>query len=123
MPDNLLHVTPSRMPDQHSLTGSNISTGSINGTLLSSVNSTSTNNVNTSNSNNLSVHLNEVLKIPGNTGLLTSVSVNKKVDNGVNVLMMSNVLKKCIVTPTVLTRVHNNCVTLQLANLSDMMLI
>ena len=51
--------------------------------------------------------------------LLTSVSVNKKIDNGVNVLLMFNVLKKCIVTPTVLTRVHNNYVTLQLANLSD----
>ena len=27
VPDNLPHVTPSRMPDQHSLTGSNISSG------------------------------------------------------------------------------------------------
>ena len=32
---------------------------------------------------------------------------------------MSNVLKKCVVTPTILTSVRNNCVTLQQANLSD----
>ena len=57
MPDNLPHVTPSRMPDQHSLTGSNISSGSMNGTLTSSVNTTFADNVNTSYSNNLSVHL------------------------------------------------------------------
>ena len=99
------------MPDQHSLTGSNISSGSINGTLTSSANSASTNNVNTSDSNNLSVHLNEIISVPGKTVFLTSVSVNKKVDNDVNVSLMPNVLKKCIVTSTVLTRVHTNCVT------------
>ena len=65
------------MPDQHSLTGSNISSGSINGTLTSSVNSTSTNIVNIS-LNNLSVHVNEVFTVSGNTVLLTLVSVNKK---------------------------------------------
>ena len=32
---------------------------------------------------------------------------------------MSTVLKKCVITPTILTCVHNNCVTLQLENLSD----
>ena len=54
--------------------------------------------------------------------MLTSVSVNKRVDNGVNVLMISNVLRECIVTiisSTVLTRVHNDCITLQLANPSN----
>ena len=56
VPDNLPHATSFKMPDQHSLTRSNISSGSINGTLTSSVNSTSTNNVDTSDSNNLSKH-------------------------------------------------------------------
>ena len=67
----------------------------------------------------LNIHLNEILTIPSNSVLITSVSINRKVDNGVNVLLMTNVLKKCVVTPTILTNVHNNCVTLQLANLSD----
>ena len=71
---------------------SNISSGSINDTLISNISSESTNNVNTSDSNNMSVHLNEILTVPENTVLLTSVSVNKKVDNGVNVLLISNVL-------------------------------
>ena len=67
MSANLPPVTLSRIPDQHSITGSNTSNGSINGTLTSRVNSTSTNNVNISDSNNLSVHLNEVVTVPGNT--------------------------------------------------------
>ena len=64
-------------------------------------------------------HLIEILTVPGNTVLLTSVSINKKVDNGINPLLVSNVLRKCTVSPTVLTRVHNNCVPLQLENFSD----
>ena len=70
-------------------------------------------------SKNLDIHVNELIIVPGNTVLLTSVSINRKVNNGVNVSLMSNVLKKCVVSPTIFTCAHNNCVTLQLADLSD----
>ena len=36
----------------------------------------------------LDIHLNEVITVPNNSVLITSVSINRKVNNGVNVLLM-----------------------------------
>ena len=69
----------------------------------------------------LDIDLNEVITVPSNSVLISSVSINKKVNKGVNVLLMFNVFKKCVVTLTILTCAHTDCVTLQLANLPMMM--
>ena len=69
--------------------------------------------------NLVNVHLNQNLRIPSNTLMTVSVTVNRGIKSNADLLVYPNVIKKSIILASVLTHTMSSNVTLQLINLSD----